>query len=80
MMGRIWSWSLCLLARAESLVGCGDSVARARAANTSIIMLIQRSCIAVKGDYPKLTAPSSTVKHTAMFTVIWNWRNFLILS
>lgn len=52
----------------------GGSVARAKAANVSMMRLTQRSCTAVKTDVSVLLATADTnVSMTAvMLTVTWN--------
>ena len=59
----------------EMSVSCGASVARARAPSTSIIKLIHRICMIVKGLMPKEMHPRATVMHREILTVSWNCRN-----
>lgn len=61
-------------------VGCGFSVAKAIAASTSIIKLIQRSWTMLKGGWPRMTVVESTKTMQERFTVSWNWMNFRTLS
>jgi len=48
----------------------GGSVERARAANVSMIMLIQRSCTALNGVSAKKRIPKTIIIRQEMFTVI----------
>lgn len=56
------------------MLGVGASVARARAANVSIIRFTQSSCTAVSTDdsEPLDTAETNVSKTAVMLTVIWN--------
>jgi len=48
----------------------GGSVARARAANVSIIRLTQSICTAVRGGSLKIIAPENTIKSATKLIVI----------
>ena len=70
----LWSsWSSCY-----SRVG--GSVARPIAARVSMMRLIHKSWIILKGELPRVAPPIRTIAQQTMFTQSWNWRNFLMLS
>ena len=54
----------------------GGSDANAIAANVSIIRFTHSIWVTVSGDLiPGMKAPTSTIRHAATFTVIWNMFN-----
>jgi hypothetical protein len=58
----------------------GDSVERAKEAKVSIIKLIQSIWIGFNIYCFKIAAPTKVEQTATMFTVNWNWMNFLIES
>lgn len=58
----------------------GGSVARASAANVSIIRLTHNIWMGVKGDLFNMTELSIAIKIATILTVSWNCKNFLMQS
>ena len=58
----------------------GGSVAKAKAANVSIIRLTHSIWTGVKGDYLIKTSPKKAMNISTILTVSWNCKNFLIQS
>jgi len=54
------------------MLGCGLSVARARAAKVSMIKLIQRRWMVPKGDSPRMMMPVNTTARVVILTETWN--------
>lgn len=50
----------------------GGSVAKAREARESMIILIQISCKAVRGDSPMMQDPTNATAKATMFVDTWN--------
>ena len=61
-------------------LGSGSSVARAKDANVSIIKLIHSSWIGLMSYFWRTDADTKVTRTATMFTVNWNWTNFLIES
>lgn len=58
----------------------GSSVAKAREARESMIMLTQRSCTGLSGgSFKTEEAMNETIRATTL-TVSWNYKNLLMLS